>query len=129
MPLDFTCLNSQHCPCNPAFSIGTTVGINEDRYFIFKRSKVRMHFESFTLAGIAVGPETSISCGFEQQPRTLTARVSIDWPFTKLEAEEFRETKGSASVLSRERDSRVRPAVLRPGWKLAASHFAGHGPE
>ena len=88
-----------------------------------------MHFDWFPLAGIAVGPETSISRGFEQHPRLLATRVSIDWPFTKLEAEEFRETKGSASVLSRERDSRVRPAVLRPGWKLAASHFAGHGPE
>jgi hypothetical protein len=40
-----------------------------------------MHFDSFPLAGIAVGPETSISCGFEQQPRLLATRENIDWPF------------------------------------------------
>ena len=88
-----------------------------------------MHFDSFPLAGIAVGPETSMSRGLEQCPRLLANRENIDWPFTSLEAEEFRETKGSASVLSRERDSRVRPAVLRPGRKLATSHFAGHRTE
>jgi hypothetical protein len=37
-----------------------------------------MHFDSFPLAGIAFGPETSISRGFEQHPRLLAARISID---------------------------------------------------